>query len=142
MNKPMQVSAVALGIVFAMTSFAWSQSVNVGKREYDNNCAACHGQDGKGNGPMVGYLTQSPPDLTAISKNNGGVFPFAAVYGVIDGSAEVGAHGVRDMPIWGQEYNAQANENMLGYYYTGGDVEAFVRSRILALIDYIATLQE
>jgi hypothetical protein len=43
--------------------------------------------------------------LTAIPKRNAGVFPFNRVFETADGRQDIGAHGVRDMPIWGFRYN-------------------------------------
>ena len=54
-----------------------------GKREYMDRCAVCHGQSGKGDGGMIDILRTAPTDLTTLSRNNGGVFPFEHVYAVI-----------------------------------------------------------
>ena len=63
-----------------------------------NNCAACHGRDGKGNGPMGQVLTIRPADLTIIAKNTGGKFPAAKIYQLIDGrNPDVRGHGGPDM---------------------------------------------
>lgn len=113
-----------------------AQRVDIGKREFDNNCAVCHGRDGKGGGPYVDLLRRSPPDLTTMTKRNGGVFPLSKAYEVIEG-AGVG-HGTRDMPIWGQEYNVKAAEYYVDVPYNS---EAYVRSRILALAEYLNRLQ-
>jgi len=138
-----------VGIAFVCTtSAALAQAkpeakVDFGAMEYKSNCAACHGLTGKGDGPYNAFLiTHSAPDLTTLAKRNEGVFPFQRVYEVIDGRQTVPAHGTRDMPIWGAQYNADAS-----YYYRWGelpgryDTEAFVRTRILALVDYISRLQ-
>ena len=109
----------------------------VGKLEYQSNCASCHGNDGKG-GAYVDFLKVTPPDLSQLSKKNGGVFPLERVYSVIDGRQEVKAHGQRDMPIWGRDYQIKAGEY---YVDVGYDPEAYVRGRILALIDYLNRLQ-
>jgi mono/diheme cytochrome c family protein len=109
---------------------------DIGKQEYDANCAVCHGQDGKGKGPYAEMLKLPTPDLTVLSKNNGGVFPSARVYGVIDGRADVQGHGPRDMPVWGEDYLAKAPRDQSPL-----NREAFVRARILALIDYMHRLQ-
>ncbi|HSF48517.1 MAG TPA: hypothetical protein VLA73_09165 [Burkholderiales bacterium] len=42
------------------------------------------------------------------------------------------------MPIWGIEYKAKAAEHYMDVPY---DEQAFVRARILALIEYIYRLQ-
>lgn len=114
-----------------------AQRVDFGKREYDANCAVCHGMTGKGDGPVVELLTKSPPDLRLLAQKNGGVLPLPRLYDVIDG-AGVPAHGTRDMPIWGRDYKIRAAE----YYFEAPyDPEAYTRARILALLEYISRLQ-
>ena len=85
----------------------------LGEFEYINNCAVCHGSDGKGVGPMAGQLIKSPSNLTLLSKNNGGSFPETAIYQLIDGRRVVVTdegdavetfHGPRDMPVWGDTF--------------------------------------
>lgn len=111
---------------------------DIGKMEYQSNCASCHGVQGKGDGVNKPWLTKSPSDLTVLSKQNGGVFPFARVYEVIDGRQDVKGHGSRDMPVWGYDYSVKAAEYYMDVPY---DAEGFVRARILALIDYVNRLQ-
>jgi mono/diheme cytochrome c family protein len=110
--------------------------VDLGKREFDNNCAACHGRDARGNGPFVEFLRRGPPDLTQMSRRNGGVFPLAQVFEAIEGAGP--GHGGRDMPIWGTEYSVRAAEY---YMDTPYDSAAYVRARILALAEYLNRLQ-
>ena len=114
---------------------------DAGKREYLERCAVCHGQSGKGDGGMIDILRTAPTDLTTLSRNNGGVFPFEHVYAVIDGRQAVKGHGPRDMPIWGRAYGAETTR--AGEYY--GDMpytmEMYVRARILALIDNLYRIQ-
>ncbi|ATJ81931.1 c-type cytochrome [Halomonas beimenensis] len=132
------LSGLALSLA-AMSASA--QQVGVGQAEFESSCASCHGLDGKGGGPYAELLTVSVPDLTRLQASNGGVFPFERVYQVIDGREEVRAHGPRDMPIWGDRYNADALEmGLVGEMMMGR--EAYTRSRILALIAYLSTLQE
>ena len=38
------------------------------------HCAACHGFDAKGGGPMAAALKGKVPDLTVLAKNNKGMF--------------------------------------------------------------------
>jgi mono/diheme cytochrome c family protein len=114
------------------------EKTDIGKREFQNNCASCHGVGGKGDGPTAGYLTKHAADLTVLTRNNKGVFPIAKVYEVIDGTKEVAGHGTRDMPVWGMEYQKRAAEYYRDVDY---DPEIYVRARILALIDYINRLQ-
>ncbi len=119
---------------------AVAQSADIGKLEFNNSCAQCHGTDGKGNGPLADMLKSQIADLTALRKNNGGVFPFERVFQIIEGPGAVKGHGSSDMPAWGQIYNSKAPQ-ATGPFGTGSDYSAFVRGRILALIGYIDTLQ-
>jgi hypothetical protein len=127
---------------------ALAEDGDPGKMEYMSNCATCHGLSGKGDGPWpylkflknVEYVPPSLPDLTVLAKNNDGIFPSNRVYEVIDGRAEVRAHGPRLMPIWGVEYSKEAAE----YYrsvFRVNDAEAFVSKRIGSLVAYIQSIQ-
>jgi mono/diheme cytochrome c family protein len=110
-----------------------------GRREFERSCASCHGDVGKGDGPLAGLLKKNPPDLTSLSRNNQGVFPFQRLYQVIEGE-DLPAHGSREMPIWGREYRLEDGQ----YYFdsiTPYDARAQVRARILSLLEYINRLQ-
>jgi mono/diheme cytochrome c family protein len=52
---------------------------------YRAYCASCHGENGKGDGPVAPALKATVPDLTVITKNNGGKFPVARVQRIITG---------------------------------------------------------
>ena len=120
--------------------------VDIGAYEYRNSCTLCHGVDGKDNTPVNDFLKKVPPDLTTLSKRNGGVFPFKRIYALIDAREAVAEHGPRDMPPWGdryrsKEYGVDSAEYFadVPYPYTGS---MFARSRNLALIDYLNRIQE
>jgi len=125
-------------LVVSGVALAQQPKFDFGKREYTSNCAACHGVTGKGDGPYNEYLKKTPSDLTVLAKANKGVFPYQNTYEIIDGRKAVAAHGPRDMPIWGNDYSVMAAGHYLEVPY---DPEAFVRNRIMALIDYIGRLQ-
>jgi len=69
---------------------------------FEHYCAVCHGKDAKGTGPAADALKKTPADLTQVARKNGGKFPEVHVMRVIKGDDTVGAHGSRDMPIWGE----------------------------------------
>ena len=141
MAKLSFVTASLLGVaLIAVPMTARAQNNDIGKREFVNHCAVCHGTGGKGDGPLAGMLNEKVPDLTMLQKNNKGVFPFNHVFDVVDGRSMSKTHGTREMPVWGGVYNEQAPE-WVGPYATAGDYRSFVRGRILALIGYIDTLQ-
>jgi mono/diheme cytochrome c family protein len=102
------IGAILLAVLFAATGSASAaekavRKIDLGKTEYESNCASCHGLTGKGDGTLKPYLTKSSTDLTLLAKQNGGVFPINRVYEVIDGRTDVKAHGGRDMPVWGRD---------------------------------------
>lgn len=72
-------------------------------------CATCHGEDGRGQGPVASSLKTRPSDLTTLASRNGGVFPSARVRSVLSGdgkTASVVAHGSSAMPVWGPIFRA------------------------------------
>jgi mono/diheme cytochrome c family protein len=71
-------------------------------------CSACHGADGRGNGPAAASLKTPPADLTSLARRSGGAFPQARVQAVLsgDGPAAVAAHGTATMPVWGPIFRA------------------------------------
>lgn len=128
--------AAVLAVVSA-AACAQTAKVDLGKREYESKCANCHGTTGKGQGPFVEFLKRSPPDLTTLAKSNGGILPMDRLYQSIRGNT-LAAHGSRDMPIWGREYSLEAANYYIDTPYDG---EAYVRARVLALLEYINRLQ-
>ena len=118
------------GIVFA-------QEQAYGEAEYVNSCAACHGPDAKGDGPMADVLMRRPPDLTVLAEKNGGEFPYNKVFAVIDGRFIVPGHGERDMPIWGRQF---FEEDSKAYGPNGGEIVA--QERIHELTNYLGSLQK
>jgi mono/diheme cytochrome c family protein len=116
---------------------AQTRGVDLGKREFEANCASCHGVNGKGSGTVTPWLRKSPPDLTTLSKSNGGIFPMDRLYKSISGE-DTSAHGSREMPVWGQVYRMSAAEYYMEQPYND---DAIVRARILSLLEYINRIQ-
>jgi mono/diheme cytochrome c family protein len=76
-------------------------AIGSGQAMYAAYCGSCHGKEGKGNGPAASAMKVPPSDLTMLSKQNKGVFPYAHVQHTIEGEAKVAAHGDKTMPVWG-----------------------------------------
>ncbi|MBN2907865.1 MAG: c-type cytochrome [Rhodobacteraceae bacterium] len=127
-------------VALLLPPVAQAQQMTLGEAEFVNSCAQCHGLSGTGDGVLAGYLNTPLPDLTGLQAANGGVFPVSYIYRVIEGGATVGAHGTREMPAWGQRYSYDANR-VLGMEHSEAEMGGFVRGRILALIEYIASIQ-
>jgi hypothetical protein len=109
-----------------------------GRTDFVTYCAACHGVEGRGDGTIAEFLTITATDLTQLRKKNAGLFPRERAINVIDGRTEVKVHGPRDMPVWGDWFEFEADSSVAGK----GAGEKVVQARINALVDYIETIQE
>ena len=78
-----------------------------GRDSFEFYCASCHGQTGKGDGPVASALKQRPGDLTTLARRNDGLFPSDRVLAVVTGKGRpMPAHGSSDMPVWGPIFRA------------------------------------
>ena len=125
---------IAVALAVATPKIAQADMEQTGEREFRSNCAVCHGIEARGDGPMADLFDPRPPNLTLLSRQNGGFFPYETVFDSIDGRSEVAAHGPRDMPVWGEAL--QASGDSLGL-----DRELLAYGRILALTRYLERLQ-
>jgi mono/diheme cytochrome c family protein len=135
------VAAAAMMAVNGFAEAAGKEKYDLGKREFESKCALCHGKSGRGDGGVTDLLKKAPPDLTLLAKKNGGVFPFERISALIDGREVVKGHGDRDMPIWGTEYKEETVRAAEYFTDVPYDMEMYVRTRILALIDYLNRIQ-
>jgi mono/diheme cytochrome c family protein len=135
---------ILTSISLSTIALAQQDATNFGKREFENSCADCHGMDAKGKGVLAANLKVAPPDLTLLTKNNGGVFPVERIFAVIDGRTQIESHGSRDMPIWGTRYAVNAAEHFMSVPYVGvpPNLETYIRTRILNLINYLRRIQQ
>jgi mono/diheme cytochrome c family protein len=135
-------AAVTTGLLFCLLSPATPQEKQIkkeavaptnptsGEQMYKEYCAACHGKDGKGDGPAASELKVAPPDLTELTKRYGGKFPADHIASVLRFGTKAPAHGTADMPVWGplfQSLNRQTSTE--------------VSQRIANLANYIKSLQ-
>jgi CxxC motif-containing protein (DUF1111 family) len=125
----MSVMMMAFGII----STSEAQEINYGPTLYRQYCASCHGEDGKGHGPLEPYLTVKPSDLTRITARRDGDFPREQLTRIVAGDEVIAAHGTRTMPIWGE----QLQSDVIGTV----NKSAIARGRIGFLVDYLDTLQ-
>ena len=129
MPRPRQLAAhaISVGILTAvMLLVPWTggmlaaDNAPAARATYLKYCSACHGETGKGDGVVSGFLRPQPTDLTQLSKQAGGTFPFVPVMQSIDGSKTVRAHGNSDMPVWGESFRSQSASDMQGQMRTRG----------------------
>ncbi len=129
------VAATAISAVYGVSAFeAVTLADYSGEEIFMKYCAACHGESGRGDGPVARGLATAVPDLTAITRRYGG-FPTTVVRDTIDGrGARIDAHGTRTMPVWGYEF----------WVEEGGDAVAQreMKEVITKLVDYIRSIQD
>ncbi|MDX5403659.1 MAG: cytochrome c [Rhodobacterales bacterium] len=75
---------IGLGLIGACATVDMPEPVE-GQIVYDQNCAICHGEGGRGDGLLAAQLDPPPPDLTRITFRAKDVFPRTPVLSVIDG---------------------------------------------------------
>lgn len=136
MSKASMVLVSAL-LILATTSAGYGQDNQIGADAYTAACAVCHGSDGKGGGEFASVLTVAPPDLTTLKARNDGVFPYLDVFQLVDGRTTLRAHGTSAMPIWGDTFKQE-----IGDYAGPFGAELLVRARIVALVDYLESIQQ
>jgi mono/diheme cytochrome c family protein len=110
------------------------ETVSAGQQYFRRYCSACHGVEGRGDGPAAPALRPPPADLTRIAQRRGGRFPVAEIAAYIDGRTVVSAHGSREMPIWGERFGEMAGGGSVG--------EEVVRGNLLVLIEYLQSIQQ
>ena len=133
-----KAAALALTAAVGLGTGAVAQDLGLAEWTYKDNCAVCHGLDGRGDGPAADILTTRPADLTTLARQNDGIYPFGRVYQVVDGRVPVAGHGTTDMPIWGSYFRTEA---LPATRHPGINAEEIVQGRILGLVYYLQTLQ-
>lgn len=107
-----------------------------GRAAFMENCAGCHGIDGKGSGPLVSGVGLISADLTQISARNGGTFPRQDIMAIIDGLNR-DPHFSNAMPEFGAGDLGEAvvveGDDGLGTPTPVG---------LIALADYLESIQE
>lgn len=127
------LSTLARTVTFALCTVATAYGADeTGRTLYLRYCAACHGRSAQGDGPVAPALGQRPTDLTQIAAAQKGQFSLEAVIEAIDGTRTVRAHGVSEMPVWGEVFRAD---------HASQEQEAMMRAKVVAIANYLRTLQ-
>ncbi len=135
-HKTTAVVLFALFGAFGMTAAA--TAAPSAEADFRTFCSSCHGEDGHGGGPKSFGLSVGPPDLTALTARNGGAFPRERLRRIIDGREDIKTHQDREMPVWGQIFSQDADEEPGG----AESDNLPVKQRIENLIDLIESLQQ
>lgn len=130
------MKTVFLAALVAAAASAWlvaqtreRRDTNSGAAIYNDFCATCHGDTGRGDGPAAD-LGPKPSDLTRLGAAHGGVFPRAEVRAALDGTRPMEGHRT-SMPKW--------HDVLLRLEH--GD-ERTTAARIDALIAHLESLQK
>mgnify|MGYP001828122462 CR=1 FL=1 len=132
--KPFVVIALPFAALVAVACAP--QPEKMGRALYSEHCAACHGDTGRGDGPLAADLDTPPPDLTGIAVRNSGTFPAAQVMSEIDGYTRV-----REGRITMPEFGIDLQSGDLVLYDTGDGRQTPTPARLVALAEYLRTIQ-
>jgi len=126
-------------VILALCCFGWSDAASAadyaamsGEQLYQRFCAACHGMQGRGDGPAAASFRVEVPDLTQTASRTHGTRE--QIMRIIDGRYIIGAHGTRIMPVWGEELARLEIGNP--------DAERTSQVIIGRLADYVTKLQQ
>lgn len=122
--------------VLALTAACTIDQDISGPVYFAENCAACHGPTGEGDGQLAEFLSVPPSELTMLSARNGGVFPRDAVMSAIDGYAR-GAHFAPEMPEFGA---GDLGDTIIVEDEDG--IGTPIPEGLVALADYLETIQK
>ena len=112
-----------------------AEDLERGEQLFWMHCAACHGIEGQGNGPMAPAMLVQPKNLTVLATENDGVFPTERVIRRIDGTDPLISQG-SDMPVYGPFF---AVDDTPTKTETGQPI--MTSSPVVDLVAYLKTLQ-
>jgi len=104
------------GQIWDLVAYLWSTTTTperlmMGKTLYARNCAACHGETGKGDGPGSRYLEKRPADFTNARTMAGGS---SEIY-----FAKIRRGGMgTGMPYWGTIFSEEETWSLVDYLWT------------------------
>ena len=116
------------------------EAVEAGARDFAALCSPCHGADGRGHGPAGKGLKTPPADLTRIPSRHDGSFPADLIFETIAGLDMPGAHGTREMPVWGDVFVSEAVGDSVSLEDALKASDA-ATERITNLVRYLETIQ-
>ena len=104
-----------------------------GEELFMRYCAACHGTDARGTGPVARTMNKRVPDLTRLVADPRDEFPAQAIRDAIDGRSMAISHGTRQMPVWGYEFWVEEGADVVA--------ERNAREMINRIVAYLESIQ-
>jgi mono/diheme cytochrome c family protein len=124
------VSLVMLSLAsYAQQEAPRAETERSGKWLFRAHCSSCHGREGKGDGPLAEHLRVPPTDLTQLSRKNRGQYSYDRVMRQIDGRENIASHGSANMPVWGDVFLRELQD----------DVRA--KARLKRLVEFLRSIQ-
>ena len=123
---------VAAGGAHAAERPGESAALSSGRASYQQFCAACHGLNGKGGGPVASLLLEAPADVTQISRRRNGAFPQADLEALLlaRSRASLPQAMPRHMILFGPIFLSMDSD------------PAFARAQVAELLTFIESMQE
>ena len=112
------------------------EAQSAGEALFEENCVACHGISGRGDGPSAAGLATDPADLTQIAARRAKVWPMLEIMSIIDGYSR-NTLPREDMPVF---ENFLDNEMM--EFDTGNGASILVPEKMIDIVEYLLTLQD
>lgn len=128
------IALCAALLVLASTAAAEPRAAQ-GRRLYLRLCASCHGTSGRGDGPVAPALGERPTDLTTLAQRHHGEFSALDVFAAVDGTTMPRAHGVSEMPVWGEVLRRTPGMT------DDEAAEGTARDALLLITDHLLSLQ-
>lgn len=110
-------------------------SIETGRTLFAEDCAACHGPEAKGNGPLAAELETQPADLTKIASRRNGVWPMLEIMSIVDGYSKR-TNPRDDMPII-----VGLTEGPMVDFDSGNGITQQVPARLVAVVEYLESIQ-
>lgn len=108
-------------------------NVERGRGHYLRYCASCHGVGAEGDGPVAPALVRRPPELRRLARRYGSPLDLDRLARQIDGREAIAAHGSREMPVWGERFEAVPSDELAH--------ERAIDTHVTALLAYLQSIQ-
>lgn len=112
------------------------EAQSAGEALFVENCVACHGTAGRGDGPLAAGLATKPANLTEIAARRNGVWPMLEIMSVIDGYSR-NTLPREDMPVF-----ENLLDNEMIEFDTGNGANTLVPAKLIAIVEFLLSLQD
>ncbi len=112
------------------------EAQSAGEALFMENCLACHGTAGRGDGPLAAGLATKPANLTEIAARRNGVWPMLEIMSIIDGYSR-NTLPREDMPVF-----ENFLDNEMVEFDTGNGANTLVPAKLIDIVEFLLSLQD